>query len=53
MPQLNPSPWLMIYFFTWTTFIFMLSKLLKTHHISKIQQDNQNYKPINWDWPWL
>nr|YP_010328320.1 ATP synthase F0 subunit 8 [Eremias szczerbaki]UJH19950.1 ATP synthase F0 subunit 8 [Eremias szczerbaki] len=52
MPQLNPSPWFMIFLLFWMTFFILLTKVLKMH-------PNPAPTPLHyqsctnlWTWPW-
>nr|YP_009092654.1 ATP synthase F0 subunit 8 [Eremias multiocellata]AIR12491.1 ATP synthase F0 subunit 8 [Eremias multiocellata] len=52
MPQLNPSPWFMIFLLIWMTFFILLTKVLKTHPKPTLTQyHHQPYTDL-WTWPW-
>nr|YP_009093617.1 ATP synthase F0 subunit 8 [Eremias vermiculata]AIS20780.1 ATP synthase F0 subunit 8 [Eremias vermiculata]AKQ77765.1 ATPase subunit 8 [Eremias vermiculata]QCF45865.1 ATPase subunit 8 [Eremias vermiculata] len=53
MPQLNPSPWFMIFLLIWATFIIMLTKVLKMYpNLVPAQEHHKSYINL-WVWPWL
>nr|YP_010234467.1 ATP synthase F0 subunit 8 [Pedioplanis laticeps]QTA72633.1 ATP synthase F0 subunit 8 [Pedioplanis laticeps] len=52
MPQLNPSPWFLVYLLAWLTFILLLNKTLKTYPKFSTLQHNQNLLHHAWTWPW-
>uniref|UniRef100_A0A0G3F7X5 ATP synthase complex subunit 8 n=1 Tax=Telmatobufo australis TaxID=93483 RepID=A0A0G3F7X5_9NEOB len=52
MPQLNPSPWLMIMVFSWIVLILFI---LKTANYKDL--NDPSLKPLKglntpWSWPW-
>nr|YP_010411473.1 ATP synthase F0 subunit 8 [Eremias scripta]URN73145.1 ATP synthase F0 subunit 8 [Eremias scripta]URN73158.1 ATP synthase F0 subunit 8 [Eremias scripta] len=52
MPQLNPSPWFMIFLLIWIVFIMMLTKVLKAHpNLALTQHHHKSYTNL-WTWPW-
>nr|YP_010234454.1 ATP synthase F0 subunit 8 [Australolacerta australis]QTA72620.1 ATP synthase F0 subunit 8 [Australolacerta australis] len=53
MPQLNLTPWLLIFLLTWTTFILLLTKILLNLNTTLTSQYNQKPHNMYWTWPWL
>nr|YP_009687572.1 ATP synthase F0 subunit 8 [Chaetodontoplus poliourus]QDX14954.1 ATP synthase F0 subunit 8 [Chaetodontoplus poliourus] len=55
MPQLNPRPWLAIYFFAWLMFLAFLPFKVSDHSFPEEYTDAATYisQPENWLWPWL
>nr|AMR36548.1 ATP synthase F0 subunit 8 [Eremias grammica] len=53
MPQLNPSPWFMVFMLIWTTFFIQLTKVLKTYpNLTPMPHHHEHHKNL-WTWPWL
>nr|YP_010262430.1 ATP synthase F0 subunit 8 [Eremias nikolskii]UIX22835.1 ATP synthase F0 subunit 8 [Eremias nikolskii] len=52
MPQLNPSPWFMIFLLIWTTFFILLTKVLKTDPCPAPTQHHHQPHTDLWTWPW-
>nr|YP_009024573.1 ATP synthase F0 subunit 8 [Amolops ricketti]AHL84093.1 ATP synthase F0 subunit 8 [Amolops ricketti] len=52
MPQLNPDPWFIYFFLTWSILLLLSIKILK--HINLNEPNSQNKKMTNftWSWPW-
>nr|YP_010234376.1 ATP synthase F0 subunit 8 [Gallotia atlantica]QTA72529.1 ATP synthase F0 subunit 8 [Gallotia atlantica] len=54
MPQLNPTPWFLIFVLTWTTLlIIMLPKILNLFPTTQATYNQKNNFTTNWNWPWL
>nr|AGN71332.1 ATP synthase F0 subunit 8 [Limnodynastes salmini] len=53
MPQLNPSPWFLIFLLTWVIFI-MISVTKVSKHYSPNFPTPKPYKntTLTWTWPW-
>nr|BAJ08077.1 ATPase subunit 8 [Calumma parsonii] len=55
MPQLNPSPWLLMALTTWLTISIILSLINNNYLITnpKTTETDTKTKQINhWTWPW-
>nr|BAH70412.1 ATPase subunit8 [Anolis cybotes] len=54
MPQLNPSPWLMIFLMTWTMFLlFFLNKTTKyAYQNTPLMKKMKETTTRSWNWPW-
>nr|AGN71502.1 ATP synthase F0 subunit 8 [Rhinoderma darwinii] len=53
MPQLDPSPWFLIFFVSWLIFlIFMPAKTSKYYYLN--DPSSKTYSGLNksWSWPW-
>nr|YP_010959164.1 ATP synthase F0 subunit 8 [Urolophus aurantiacus]WND64991.1 ATP synthase F0 subunit 8 [Urolophus aurantiacus] len=54
MPQLNPSPWFLIFLFTWLFFLATMPTKV-VHHLFNNPPTTKNIqksKPTPWNWPW-
>nr|YP_089581.1 ATP synthase F0 subunit 8 [Ichthyophis glutinosus]AAS13709.1 ATP synthase F0 subunit 8 [Ichthyophis glutinosus] len=53
MPQLNPSPWFLIFLLSWAilTMIIMV-KTMKHQPINNILTKTKTKFPSPWTWPW-
>nr|YP_009764049.1 ATP synthase F0 subunit 8 [Synchiropus sycorax]QIS89400.1 ATP synthase F0 subunit 8 [Synchiropus sycorax] len=54
MPQLNPSPWLMILLLSWTIFLFFIPTKVITHIFPNklIPGAKNTFTKTPWTWPW-
>nr|YP_007374577.1 ATP synthase F0 subunit 8 [Caecilia volcani]ACS37031.1 ATP synthase F0 subunit 8 [Caecilia volcani] len=53
MPQLNPAPWFMVLFVSWTILLMTLTKTIKYEPTNPICYTNKHTHPITpWAWPW-
>nr|YP_010957112.1 ATP synthase F0 subunit 8 [Antimora microlepis]WMY90387.1 ATP synthase F0 subunit 8 [Antimora microlepis]WNH23263.1 ATP synthase F0 subunit 8 [Antimora microlepis] len=54
MPQLDPSPWLMIFTFTWLTFLIILPAKVMAHVFPNepTPQSMMTPKTTSWNWVW-
>nr|YP_220645.1 ATP synthase F0 subunit 8 [Latimeria menadoensis]ACX31753.1 ATP synthase F0 subunit 8 [Latimeria menadoensis]BAD90820.1 ATPase subunits 8 [Latimeria menadoensis] len=54
MPQLNPSPWLLILLFSWFIFLTMLPSKTQLHTFPNMPstQNMCKQEPEPWTWPW-
>nr|YP_009484696.1 ATP synthase F0 subunit 8 [Halichoeres hartzfeldii]ARN59063.1 ATP synthase F0 subunit 8 [Halichoeres hartzfeldii] len=54
MPQLNPSPWFAILFFSWLVFVAILPAKVVAHLYPNqlASQDTETPTTIPWHWPW-
>nr|YP_010021616.1 ATP synthase F0 subunit 8 [Moolgarda perusii]QOL10557.1 ATP synthase F0 subunit 8 [Moolgarda perusii] len=57
MPQLDPSPWLMILVFSWFIFLAFITPKILTYVFpseptSQNAQDTQDSKTLDWGWHW-
>nr|BAK41970.1 ATPase subunit 8 [Gymnotus carapo] len=55
MPQLNPSPWFSIMFFSWLIFllIIMPMTLKYTFPNEPANTDTKTPNTTSWAWPWF
>nr|YP_009116567.1 ATPase subunit 8 [Lobotes surinamensis]BAQ20842.1 ATPase subunit 8 [Lobotes surinamensis] len=54
MPQLNPTPWLLTFIFSWVTFLTILTAKVLAHQFPT-EPSLQNKKTLDlesWTWPW-
>nr|YP_006303603.1 ATP synthase F0 subunit 8 [Minimugil cascasia]AEK53175.1 ATP synthase F0 subunit 8 [Minimugil cascasia] len=54
MPQLNPSPWLLILLFTWLVFLTIIPPKILGHTFPNdpASQNTEKPKTESWVWPW-
>nr|YP_011031434.1 ATP synthase F0 subunit 8 [Scartella cristata]WNH21508.1 ATP synthase F0 subunit 8 [Scartella cristata]WQT71129.1 ATP synthase F0 subunit 8 [Scartella cristata]WQT71140.1 ATP synthase F0 subunit 8 [Scartella cristata]WQT73456.1 ATP synthase F0 subunit 8 [Scartella cristata]WQT73469.1 ATP synthase F0 subunit 8 [Scartella cristata] len=52
MPQLNPAPWLQIFFFTWLVFLIIIPPKVLAHHFPNDPSSSAVDKPSTSPWPW-
>nr|YP_010960331.1 ATP synthase F0 subunit 8 [Trinectes inscriptus]WNH37695.1 ATP synthase F0 subunit 8 [Trinectes inscriptus] len=54
MPQLNPSPWLMLFLMTWLIFLSLLPMKIMNHTFPNLPNPKpaQNQKTTPFNWPW-
>nr|YP_009019236.1 ATP synthase subunit 8 [Trinectes maculatus]AFC88459.1 ATP synthase subunit 8 [Trinectes maculatus] len=54
MPQLNPSPWLMLFLTTWLIFLYFLPSKIMNHAFPNLPspKPTQNQKTTPFNWPW-
>nr|YP_002907456.1 ATP synthase F0 subunit 8 [Chitala ornata]BAH58926.1 ATPase subunits 8 [Chitala ornata] len=54
MPQLNPTPWLLMLLFSWLVFLTMIPTKIMQHHFTgdPAPQITKKYTPTPWTWPW-
>nr|WNH37053.1 ATP synthase F0 subunit 8 [Herklotsichthys quadrimaculatus] len=54
MPQLNPSPWLAIFIFSWLIFLAFIPPKVMAHQFSNepTALSAEKAKPQPWHWPW-
>nr|NP_740157.1 ATP synthase F0 subunit 8 [Arcos sp. KU 149]BAC23778.1 ATPase subunit 8 [Arcos sp. KU 149] len=54
MPQLNPSPWLAIFIFSWLILLIIIPPKILAHlnPNEPSLQDSQQPKTSSWTWPW-
>nr|YP_010130630.1 ATP synthase F0 subunit 8 [Diploderma micangshanensis]QPZ51729.1 ATP synthase F0 subunit 8 [Diploderma micangshanensis] len=52
MPQLNPTPWLMVMLITWLALLIMMAKTLNSNPITPptIQSLKTSKPPLIWPW---
>nr|WNH22899.1 ATP synthase F0 subunit 8 [Halichoeres maculipinna] len=54
MPQLNPSPWLAIFLFSWLVFLIVIPPKVLAHTFSNepTSQSTETPPTSSWAWPW-
>nr|YP_010578471.1 ATP synthase F0 subunit 8 [Acroteriobatus blochii]UZP16465.1 ATPase subunit 8 [Acroteriobatus blochii] len=54
MPQLNPSPWFLIFLFAWLFFLIILPKKVTSYLFNNnpMPKSVEKSKPEPWNWPW-
>nr|YP_010950401.1 ATP synthase F0 subunit 8 [Bathyraja taranetzi]WMI36331.1 ATP synthase F0 subunit 8 [Bathyraja taranetzi] len=54
MPQLNPSPWFLIFLFSWLFFLIILPHKLTSYmfNYDPTLKNVKKQKPEPWNWPW-
>nr|YP_010948211.1 ATP synthase F0 subunit 8 [Zenopsis conchifer]WMI35278.1 ATP synthase F0 subunit 8 [Zenopsis conchifer] len=54
MPQLNPTPWLMILLFSWMVFLTFVPPKILAHTLpnESVSQDSKTDLAHSWNWPW-
>nr|QZL31462.1 ATP synthase F0 subunit 8 [Urobatis jamaicensis] len=54
MPQLNPSPWFLIFLFAWMFFLIIMPSKVMMHRFNNLPtpKNTQKSKPTPWNWPW-
>nr|YP_009494653.1 ATP synthase F0 subunit 8 [Bathyraja multispinis]AWO66446.1 ATPase subunit 8 [Bathyraja multispinis] len=54
MPQLNPSPWFLIFLFSWLFFLVILPHKLMSYmfNYDPTLKNVEKQKPEPWNWPW-
>nr|YP_010133064.1 ATP synthase F0 subunit 8 [Ophichthys cuchia]QWE36556.1 ATP synthase F0 subunit 8 [Ophichthys cuchia]UZC55292.1 ATP synthase subunit 8 [Ophichthys cuchia] len=54
MPQLNPSPWLMILIFSWMIFLYFIPPKVSAHIFphEPLPITIENFTTESWNWPW-
>nr|BCO16494.1 ATPase subunit 8 [Teratoscincus microlepis] len=53
MPQLNPSPWLLVMVATWMILLtIIMPKILKITTTNTPTLTHQDLKNTTWHWPW-
>nr|QUJ18223.1 ATP synthase protein 8 [Gramma loreto] len=54
MPQLNPTPWMVIMVFAWIIFLAIIPSKLKSHLFPKdpTHKNSKKSKASSWGWPW-
>nr|YP_010956332.1 ATP synthase F0 subunit 8 [Coryphaenoides armatus]WMY89425.1 ATP synthase F0 subunit 8 [Coryphaenoides armatus] len=54
MPQLNPSPWFMIFVYTWAIFLLLVVPILLSSATPNepVMQSAPSSKTCPWAWPW-
>nr|YP_009566657.1 ATP synthase F0 subunit 8 [Halichoeres nigrescens]YP_009861691.1 ATP synthase F0 subunit 8 [Thalassoma lunare]QBB10831.1 ATP synthase F0 subunit 8 [Halichoeres nigrescens]QKD75029.1 ATP synthase F0 subunit 8 [Thalassoma lunare] len=54
MPQLNPSPWLAIFLFSWLVFLTVIPPkvLAYTFMNEPTSQSMEAPRTTSWAWPW-
>nr|YP_009175937.1 ATP synthase F0 subunit 8 [Hippocampus abdominalis]ALI16054.1 ATP synthase F0 subunit 8 [Hippocampus abdominalis] len=54
MPQLNPSPWLMILLFTWLIFITVIPPKVMAHKYPNEPNvlSTKTLETTSWNWQW-
>nr|YP_006303654.2 ATP synthase F0 subunit 8 [Moolgarda cunnesius]AEK53201.2 ATP synthase F0 subunit 8 [Moolgarda cunnesius] len=52
MPQLNPDPWLLIFAFSWLSFLALFPSKMLTYAFlwDPISQNMQNSYTLDWAW---
>nr|WNH37465.1 ATP synthase F0 subunit 8 [Serranus annularis] len=55
MPQLNPSPWFAIMFFSWLVFLTIVIPKIMNHSYPNdlSSQDAKAFDYDTWSWPWF
>nr|AIZ03213.1 ATP synthase F0 subunit 8 [Mobula munkiana]AOY35849.1 ATPase subunit 8 [Mobula munkiana] len=54
MPQLNPSPWFLIFLFAWLFFLVIMPGKVMSYLFNNnpTTKSTQKSKPTPWNWPW-
>nr|YP_009116619.1 ATPase subunit 8 [Pempheris schwenkii]BAQ20946.1 ATPase subunit 8 [Pempheris schwenkii] len=54
MPQLNPTPWLLTFLFSWTIVIALLPLKVAKYITPNLPSQKSTAKPhtSSWLWPW-
>nr|AJI44495.1 ATP synthase F0 subunit 8 [Stegastes flavilatus]QUJ18355.1 ATP synthase protein 8 [Stegastes flavilatus] len=54
MPQLDPSPWFLIFTYSWLIFLTVIPPKVLAHSFPNEPQGQATEKPktTSWDWPW-
>nr|AIZ03109.1 ATP synthase F0 subunit 8 [Rhinoptera steindachneri] len=54
MPQLNPSPWFLIFLFAWLFFLIVMPDKVMSYIFNNnpTTKSTQKSKPTPWNWPW-
>ncbi|YP_238285.1 ATP synthase F0 subunit 8 (mitochondrion) [Scleropages formosus] len=54
MPQLNPSPWLLILLFSWLILLTTVFPKIMRHRFTNepATQATKKHHPTPWNWPW-
>nr|WNH20988.1 ATP synthase F0 subunit 8 [Ariomma brevimanus] len=54
MPQLDPNPWFLIFFWSWVTLtVIIIPKVLAHRFPNDMNAQSINTpKGQSWDWPW-
>nr|ACP04288.1 ATP synthase subunit 8 [Scleropages leichardti] len=54
MPQLDPTPWLLILLFSWLTLLMMIPLKIMGHYFMNepIPQAPKMHPLMPWNWPW-
>nr|YP_009258858.1 ATP synthase F0 subunit 8 [Cynoglossus zanzibarensis]AID59750.1 ATP synthase F0 subunit 8 [Cynoglossus zanzibarensis] len=53
MPQLNPSPWMLIWLSSWIIFLLTIPPLVLMFKPSNAPTTDRLLNPLNpWSWPW-
>nr|YP_138283.1 ATP synthase F0 subunit 8 [Ichthyophis bannanicus]AAT07877.1 ATP synthase subunit 8 [Ichthyophis bannanicus] len=53
MPQLNPSPWFLIFLLSWVVLTTSIAvKTMKHQPVNDISTENQTKAQSPWNWPW-
>nr|YP_009116580.1 ATPase subunit 8 [Gerres oyena]BAQ20855.1 ATPase subunit 8 [Gerres oyena] len=55
MPQLNPTPWLAIFMFSWFVFLATIPSKMMAHDFPNDPTLQAALSPITepWSWPWF
>ncbi|YP_008239331.1 ATP synthase F0 subunit 8 (mitochondrion) [Lacerta agilis] len=53
MPQLNPTPWFMVFILIWVFLIMFFTKTLNNNPPLSTSQYYKQPSNHHWIWPWL
>nr|YP_010837650.1 ATP synthase F0 subunit 8 [Takydromus intermedius]WGC93615.1 ATP synthase F0 subunit 8 [Takydromus intermedius] len=52
MPQLNPTPWFLVFLLTWLALFLLSMKILNNKPKPSTPQYSEQLNNMYWTWPW-